>query len=108
MEAFIRVPKQRFRGQPNVYSKCSRIDKKLASTRLANRCCIVKMCQRQKVDRRDTCHRQGQQATMRIAELENSSMTIIQAQWIGEQALLSKEDFERLLALARIRLKGNV
>jgi hypothetical protein len=38
---------------------------------------------------------------MRIAELENSSMTIIQAQWIGEQALLSKEDFERLLALAR-------
>lgn len=28
-------------------------------------------------------------------------MTIIQAQWVGEQAVLSKEDFERLLALAR-------
>jgi hypothetical protein len=28
-------------------------------------------------------------------------MTIIHAQWVGQQAVLPKEDFERLLALAR-------
>jgi hypothetical protein len=28
-------------------------------------------------------------------------MTIIHAQWIGEQAVLPKQDFERLLELAR-------
>ena len=28
-------------------------------------------------------------------------MTIIHAQWLGEQALVPKEDFERLLELAR-------
>ena len=28
-------------------------------------------------------------------------MTIIHAQWIGQQALLPKEDFQRLLELAR-------
>lgn len=28
-------------------------------------------------------------------------MTIIHAQWIGDQAVVSKQDFERLLELAR-------